>query len=240
MPPAENPGWTLVVPVKTLVAAKTRLSEAAGPHRAALAVAIACDTVEAALRCAAVARVVVVTGDPVAAPALAEVGAHVTGDPEAGLNAALRHGGLEAVRLAPGGPVGALQADLPALRPAELALVLAAAGEFDQSFLPDAAEVGTTFYGVRPGVPFTPGFGGPSRDRHLRRGAKELCLHGVESVRRDVDTPDDLRAALSLGVGPRTAEIAGRLAGAGMPEGVGEPEDAGRPGRESPPGGSLR
>ncbi|GAA2849439.1 2-phospho-L-lactate guanylyltransferase [Streptosporangium fragile] len=211
MPDPDSSDWTLVVPVKTLVAAKTRLSAAAGPHRAALAVAIACDTVAAALRCPLVARVVVVTGDPVAADALAGVGAHVVGDPEAGLNAALRHGAAEAVRLTPGTPVGALQADLPALRPAELARVLAAAAEFDQMFLPDAAEVGTTFYGVRPGLPFRPGFGGRSRDRHLRRGAKELCLDGVDSVRRDVDTPDDLRLALALGVGPRTLVMAERI-----------------------------
>ncbi|MFB9877135.1 2-phospho-L-lactate guanylyltransferase [Planobispora siamensis] len=220
MPPHQSFGWTLVVPVKTLVAAKTRLAEAAGPHRVALAVAIACDTVEAALRCPPVARVVVVTGDPVAADALSGVGAHVVADPEAGLNAALRHGAGEAVRLAPGDAVGALQADLPALRPAELAVVLAAAAEFEQSFLPDAAEVGTTFYGVRPGAAFTPGFGGESRDRHLRRGAKELCLNGVDSVRRDVDTPDDLRAALALGVGPRTLAVAERVGGS--------------PGRETP------
>ncbi|MBB2913849.1 2-phospho-L-lactate guanylyltransferase [Streptosporangium becharense] len=211
MPDPDSSAWSLVVPVKTLVAAKTRLSAAAGPHRAALAVAIACDTVEAALSCAPVVRVVVVTGDPEAAGALAEVGAHVVGDPEAGLNAALRHGAAEAVRLAPGAHVGALQADLPALRPAELALVLTAAAEFDQMFLPDAAEVGTTFYGVRPGVPFTPGFGGRSRERHLRRGAKELCLAGIDSVRRDVDTPDDLRLALALGVGPRTLSAVRRI-----------------------------
>ncbi|MFC3819910.1 2-phospho-L-lactate guanylyltransferase [Planomonospora venezuelensis] len=208
MPPSESPGWTVVVPVKTLVAAKTRLAEAAGPHRAALAVAIACDTVEAALSCARVARVVVVTGDPVAAEALSGVGAHLVADPEAGLNAALRRGAREAVRLAPGDPVGALQADLPSLRPAELARVLAAAEEFDRSFLPDAAEVGTTFYGVRPGSEFAPGFGGQSRERHLRRGAKELCPEGVDSVRRDVDTPGDLRAALALGAGPRTRAVA--------------------------------
>ncbi|WP_371783412.1 2-phospho-L-lactate guanylyltransferase [Streptosporangium subroseum] len=213
MPAPESFTWTLVVPVKTLVAAKTRLSAAAGPHRAALAVAIACDTVEAALSCVLVARVVVVTGDPVAAEALGGVGANVVGDPEAGLNAALRRGAQEAVRLAPADAVGALQADLPALRPAELALVLTAAAEFDQMFLPDAVEVGTTFYGVRPGVPFNPGFGGESRDRHLRRGAKELCLDGIDSVRRDVDTPDDLRVALALGVGPRTLAVVERIGG---------------------------
>jgi 2-phospho-L-lactate guanylyltransferase len=207
----ESSTWTLVVPVKTLVAAKTRLSAAAGPYRAALAVAIACDTVEAALSCTLVARVVVVTGDPVAAAALGEVGAHVVDDPEAGLNAALRRGAQEAVRLAPADAVGALQADLPALRPVELALVLTAAAEFDQMFLPDAVEVGTTFYGVRPGVPFTPGFGGESRDRHLRRGAKELQLDGIDSIRRDVDTPDDLQVALALGVGPRTTAVVAKI-----------------------------
>ncbi|GHH70453.1 2-phospho-L-lactate guanylyltransferase [Streptosporangium violaceochromogenes] len=211
MPAPESFDWTLIVPVKTLIAAKTRLARAAGPHRAELAVAIACDTVEAALRCPGVAGVVVVTGDPVAAEALGAVGARVTGDPEAGLNAALRHGALEAVRLAPGTPVGALQADLPALRPAELARVLAAAAEYDRAFLPDAAEVGTTFYGVGPGVPFVPAFGGESRERHLRRGVKEICPPETASVRRDVDTPDDLRAALALGVGPRTLAVAGRL-----------------------------
>lgn len=215
MPAPRSSSWTLIVPVKTLVAAKTRLSAAAGPHRAALAVAIACDTVEAALSCALVGRVVVVTGDPVASAALGAVGAHVVGDPEAGLNAALRHGAQEAARLAPGDAVGALQADLPALRPEELTRVLTAAAEFDQMFLPDAAEIGTTFYGVRPGVPFTPGFGGRSRERHLRRGAKELRVERAESVRHDVDTPDDLRLALILGVGPRTRAVAELISASG-------------------------
>ncbi|WP_248958173.1 2-phospho-L-lactate guanylyltransferase [Sphaerisporangium perillae] len=202
-----GPGWTLVVPVKTLIAAKTRLAAAAGPHRAALAVAIACDTVAAALACPRVARVVVVTGDPVPAEALAALGAHVVPDPEAGLNAALRFGGAEALRLAPGGPIGALQADLPALRPGELDVALGAARDFDQSFVPDAAEVGTTFYGVRPGVAFRPRFGGESRARHLGGGAKELTPDGIPSVRRDVDTPADLTEALALGVGPHTAAV---------------------------------
>ncbi|MFC4589723.1 2-phospho-L-lactate guanylyltransferase [Sphaerisporangium corydalis] len=202
-----GPGWTIVVPVKTLVAAKTRLAAATGPYRSALAVAIACDTVSAALACRDVARVIVVTGDPVPAQALAALGAHVVPDPDAGLNAALRSGGAEAVRLAPDGPVGALQADLPALRPAELGVALASAADFDQSFVPDAAEIGTTFYGVRPGVAFRPRFGGESRARHLGGGAKELTPDGIPSMRCDVDTPADLERALALGVGPRTAEV---------------------------------
>ncbi|MFC0550148.1 2-phospho-L-lactate guanylyltransferase [Planotetraspora thailandica] len=201
--------WSIVVPVKTLIRAKTRLAGAAGPYRAALAVAVASDTVSAALRCARVARVVVVTADPVPAERLAELGAHVVDDPDKGLNTALRVGAAEAVRLAPGDAVGALQADLPALRPEELDKVLEAALGFEESFVPDAADVGTTFYGVSPGVEFRPRFGGESRARHLSGGAKELTVEGIPSVRRDVDTIDDLRQAMSLGLGPHTLPLAG-------------------------------
>ncbi|MEV4891354.1 2-phospho-L-lactate guanylyltransferase [Nonomuraea sp. NPDC055795] len=199
--------WSLVIPVKTLVAAKTRLAAATGPHRTRLAVAVACDTVSAALSCPLVARVVVVTADPAAAGPLGALGAEVVHDPDRGLNTALRTGAAHAVRLAPHEPVGALQADLPTLRPLELAAVLTAAADHDQSFVPDALDVGTTFYGVRPGVPFTPRFGGESRAKHLAGGAKELELTGIDSVRRDVDTPDDLRAAIELGLGRHTAAV---------------------------------
>lgn len=208
--------WSLVVPVKTLVAAKTRLAAATGPYRTRLAVAIASDTVSAALSCPAVARVIVVTSDPAAAGPLAALGADVVHDPDKGLNAALRTGAAHAVRLAPHDAVGALQADLPALLPAELGIVLEAALEFDQSFVPDGHEVGTTFYGVRPGIPFLPGFGGESRARHLARGAKELTLDGIDTVRRDVDTPDDLRAALALGLGRHSAAVVSEFLGADL------------------------
>ncbi|MFI7635807.1 2-phospho-L-lactate guanylyltransferase [Nonomuraea sp. NPDC049400] len=203
--------WSLVIPVKTLVAAKTRLAAATGPHRIRLAVAVASDTVAAALSCAQVARVIVVTADPAAAGPLGALGAEVVPDPDRGLNTALRTGAAHAVRVAPGDAVGALQADLPALRSSELGVALSAAAELDQAFVPDALDVGTTFYGVRPGMPFTPRFGGESRAKHLAVGAKELCLPGIESVRRDVDTPDDLRAAIALGLGPHTAAVVSEL-----------------------------
>lgn len=44
----------------------------------------------------------------------------------------------------------------------------------------------------------------------------ELSLDAVDSVRQDVDTGNDLRAALALGVGPRTAAMATRLLIAGL------------------------
>jgi 2-phospho-L-lactate guanylyltransferase len=104
--------------------------------------------------------------------------------------------------------VGALSADLPALRPAELDRVLEAAAAAPNAFVPDAAGIGTTLYTARPGADFSPRFGTDSRARHRESGARELALDDVPSVRRDVDTIEDLRVALELGVGPHTASVA--------------------------------
>ncbi|MEV3922202.1 2-phospho-L-lactate guanylyltransferase [Actinomadura coerulea] len=216
-PPARSHGkpplrWSLVVPVKVLARAKTRMSAAAGPHREALALAVAADTVAAALRCDRVRDVIVVTDDPLPAAELAALGARIVADvPDAGLNPALVYGAGRGRELAADAGVGALSADLPALRPQELARVLDAAGAVPEAFVPDAAGIGTTLYTARPGVPFSPAFGGGSRTAHRARGAREILLPGTDSVRRDVDTPDDLRAALALGAGPRTTAVASRL-----------------------------
>ncbi|QGV78297.1 2-phospho-L-lactate guanylyltransferase [Streptomyces ficellus] len=200
--------WSLVVPLKPLARAKSRLAGAVGAlARPRLALAFAQDTVAAALACPAVRDVSVVTDDPVAALTLGALGARIVPDvPGAGLNAAMAHG-AEAVRARrPGAPVATLNADLPALRPAELTRVLAVASEFRRAFLADAADIGTTLLSAGPGTELRPAFGGASRRRHLLSGAVEIRLADVPSVRRDVDTGDDLRAALELGVGPRTAE----------------------------------
>jgi 2-phospho-L-lactate guanylyltransferase len=212
MPRTHRLTWTLVVPVKPLARAKSRLSGPAGPHRERLALAIATDTVSAVLRSSRVQGVVVVTDDPVAAPELAALGAVIVPDvPDSGLNPALVHGAAEARRRAPEGAVGALSADLPALRPDELDRVLAAAAEAPNAFVPDAAGIGTTLYTARPGAEFVPAFGTDSRARHREGGAHELALDDVPSVRRDVDTIEDLRIALDLGVGPHTASVAALL-----------------------------
>ncbi|MFG1999290.1 2-phospho-L-lactate guanylyltransferase [Spirillospora sp. NPDC048911] len=204
--------WSLVVPVKVLARAKTRLAAAAGPHREGLALAVATDTVAAALRCDRVHSVIVVTDDPLPAAELAALGATVIADePDAGLNPALVHGGRHSRAVAPHTGVGAMSADLPALRPGELDRVLDAAATAPAAFVPDAAGIGTTLYTARPGVPFAPAFGGDSRIAHRARGAVELALDDIDSVRRDVDTLDDLKIALSLGAGPRTTAVADLL-----------------------------
>lgn len=201
--------WSLVVPLKPLAVAKSRLAPIAGAVRPALALAFALDTVSAALRCAGVADVTVVTDDPVAGAEVAALGAFVVADaPAAGLNAALRHGAERVRKRQAGAAVGALNGDLPALRPAELAAVLREAARLPgRAFLADAAGVGTTLLTASPGVPLSPGFGGSSRARHLASGAREIALPDVESVRRDVDTGADLDRARALGVGPHTARL---------------------------------
>ncbi|QIQ06788.1 2-phospho-L-lactate guanylyltransferase [Streptomyces liangshanensis] len=197
----------MVVPLKPLRLAKSRLAGAMGSAlRPRLALAFAQDTVAAALACPAVRDVVVVTDDPTAGAELAALGARVVPDaPAAGLNAALAHGAAVVRAADPRAPVAALNADLPALRPAELARVLGAARAFPRAFLADAAGIGTTLLAAAPGAELNPAFGGPSRARHLSSGAVEIPLTGVDSVRRDVDTGADLLAAAELGLGPRTA-----------------------------------
>ncbi|MGP3774480.1 2-phospho-L-lactate guanylyltransferase [Streptomyces sp. SDT5-1] len=205
--------WTLVIPLKPLVRAKSRLAPTAGDAvRPGLALAFAQDTVAAAGACAEVRDVVVVTDDARAGRELAALGARIVPDsPQAGLNAALAHGAAAVRSACPQAPVAALNADLPALRPAELARVLASAAVFPRAFLPDAAGIGTTLLSAAPGTELLPAFGGASRARHTASGAAELPGEGVDSVRQDVDTGDDLRAALALGVGPHTARAAAGL-----------------------------
>ena len=222
-------GWTVLLPVKVLAQAKSRLAVLAGERRHEIALAVAADTVSAVVACSEVARVIVVTSDPVAGPRLLSLGALVI--PEAPrsdtrrasprpnpdgsqhqLNAALIGGAAVASRRWPGTGLAALTADLPALRPAELAKALRAASKTGgAAFVPDAAGLGTTMYAVVPGVEFRPMYGGASRARHAAGGATELALGGIAGLRQDVDTPDDLRAAVALGVGPRTAEVAAEL-----------------------------
>ncbi|MCQ9129378.1 2-phospho-L-lactate guanylyltransferase [Streptomyces hilarionis] len=205
--------WSLVIPLKPLALAKSRLADTAGDGlRPGLALAFAEDTVAAALASPDVRDVAVVTDDALASRILAALGARIVPDePRAGLNAALAHGAAAVRAFRPDSPLAALNADLPALRPAELARVLAAAAEFPRAFLPDAAAVGTTLLTAAPGHALRPAFGADSRARHQAGGAEELRLDAVDSVRQDVDTGEDLRAALALGVGSRTAAAAARL-----------------------------
>jgi 2-phospho-L-lactate guanylyltransferase len=196
--------WAVVVPVKELAVAKTRLALPPG-RRADLALAMACDVVAAAVACDAVDGVLVVTNDLRAAAALAPLGARVVADAaDAGLNPALADGARYARTLWPRAGVAALASDLPCAVPGELADALGAAAAFPMAVLADARGSGTTLLTARPGADLLPRYGAASRAAHAGAGATLLPLRRWPSLERDVDTPDDLAAALLLGVGPTT------------------------------------
>jgi 2-phospho-L-lactate/phosphoenolpyruvate guanylyltransferase len=204
--------WSVVVPVKRLDAAKSRLRGALEkvPHET-LALSLARDTVSAVLACTLVRQVLVVTSDRTAGAALRALGALVVPEPPCpGLNPAFAHG----ASLVDDGWVAALTADLPALRSDELAAALSVAAETPvRRFVADASGTGTVLLTSPPGVPLDPRFGTDSAAAHAASGAAPL-VGDWPTLRRDVDAPADLHAAAALGLGQHTAAL---LAGALRP-----------------------
>ena len=215
----------LVVPVKQLPAAKSRLRGAADgglgepAAHARLALALAHDTVAAVRGCPAVRHLLAVSPDPAVAAELAAVGVEVVPDGRVtGLNAAFRRGAAVLRRRDPDAVVGALQADLPALRPDELCAALDEAlrlfaddAAVTRAFCADAEGSGTTLLLAAPGTPLDPRFGADSAARHAASGAGALTGE-LAGLRRDVDTIDDLRGAADLGLGVHTRAVLTRSA----------------------------
>lgn len=204
-------GWSVVMPVKPLAEAKTRLTVA---ERGRLVLAMALDTACAARAAAGVSRVIVVSNDPTVRRAVEAQGCVCLPDePASGLNPALRRGADWARAQAPGDGVAALTADLPALRGGQLAMALAVGATSRASVVADRHGAGTTLYAAGPTAEFEPAFGPDSFRRHVASGAVAVLAGAGElaGLRHDVDTLDDLRAALPLGLGPRTAALIERV-----------------------------
>ena len=205
--------WSIVIPVKVLARAKTRMSGLDDSDREALALAMAADTVAAAVGCPPVGGVLVVSDDPMVRAQASAMGAEVTADPSTvGLNGALVAGAELAARRWPGSGLAALTADLPALTSGALEAALTAASAVGQAFVADAAGSGTTLYAASPGARFSPRFGQRSSDRHRQAGAAEIDLPGLDGLKRDVDTLADLQDAAKIGLGTRSAAIEASLA----------------------------
>lgn len=202
----------VIIAVKLLTAAKTRLAPllSAGA-REEVVLAMLVDTITAATACRAVGSVTVVTPDPVAARVVTGLGAAAvldptpTGHPDP-LNNALTV--AETQIRTDVTNVAVLQGDLPALRPDELAEAIAAAHPHGRSFIADRHRTGTAAL-FAFGVPLNPRFGSDSARHHADSGAVELS-GGWPGLRCDIDTPEDLSAALTLGVGSATADVLSR------------------------------
>ncbi|HEY2167563.1 MAG TPA: 2-phospho-L-lactate guanylyltransferase [Jatrophihabitantaceae bacterium] len=191
--------WTVVIPVKSPVRAKSRLDPAGIPGtHPRLVQALRADTVAAARAAEGVARVVAVVDEPGVDAGDADL---VLVQTTPGLNAALREAWRACALRWPEDGVAALVADLPALRPLELALALAQAADTPLGYVADSPASGTTLLTARPGAELRPCFGLGSAARHARVAT---ALTGGAGLRQDVDTEADLRVALALGVGEHT------------------------------------
>jgi len=201
-------GIDLIVPMKRPAEGKSRLRGAVVPERhAELVLALAYDTLSAATSADGIRRVLVVAADPASVADLTELGVEIVPErSRGGLNAALRYGEELLRRDTPSGLVGALQADLPALRTEDLTAALAeAAGR--RAFVADRQGTGTTLLLAGTG-PLEPRFGEGSARAHTASGATPLTI-APESLRADVDTADDLAHVRTLGVGKRSSTLLG-------------------------------
>lgn len=196
----------VIIAVKRLVAAKTRLSpvfEAATREQVVLAMLI--DTITAARAVSAVRSITVVTPDDTASAAARELGADVlrdttpATDPDP-LNTAVRFA-WSAVSKHTANTV-VLQGDLPALQTHELTEALAQAQSHRRSFVADRHGSGTAAL-FAFGVALDPLLGRDSARRHRDSGAVELT-GAWPGLRCDIDTIEDLQSAQVVGVGAAT------------------------------------
>lgn len=203
-----------VVALKPSATAKSRLDLPLA-LRQRLARSMALDTLAALTEI--VAALIVVSDDPTLRATLSDAGMRADTLPEphpGGMNRALtsgderlRESGLQRVL----GCVG----DLPALRPASIRTIIAAANDHHplvpaRHFVPDSSGYGTTML-LATQSPLDPHFGAASAAAHRASGAIELTdamLHcPVPEARADVDVISDLDTVLRLGPGRATTAV---------------------------------
>ncbi|BBZ14638.1 2-phospho-L-lactate guanylyltransferase [Mycobacterium branderi] len=201
----------MIIAVKRLAAAKTRLAPVFSARtRESVVLAMLVDTLTAAKPVTSLRSITVITPDDAAAAAAAEAGAEVLFDPTPDghgdpLNNAIAAAERAVAAVTPN--IVVLQGDLPALQTQELAEAIGAARGYRRSFVADRLGTGTAAL-CAFGAPLDPQFGPDSAARHRRSGAIELT-GAWPGLRCDIDTPDDLKVARQLGVGPTTARAIG-------------------------------
>lgn len=201
----------VVMAVKALDRAKSRLAGGlSAQQRARLVLAMLADTIRAARAVASIASITVVTPDSRVAHCAQRLGAEMCREPTSeghhDLNTALGAGAWQVRHADPHATMLLLQADLPALRPAELSEMLGAAQSCARAFVSDAAGRGTTALVTHAPLPIEPLFGPNSAARHRAAGATELP-GAWPGLRVDVDTAADLQHVHALGTGPDTQAL---------------------------------
>lgn len=194
-------GWTAIVPLNLGRDRKTRLAGRIRPDvREALVEAMAWHVLHSILMSASVSEIKILS--PVR-PDIRQ--ADWLCDRGKGLNAELAH-------VFAAGRTCVIHADLPLLRPDDVAALVEAADRAGSAIASDRAGTGTNALAIVRAAPFHPAFGPDSLDRH------RILLPDADHVRRaglftDVDTPDDLDAATFAGARPLQAFAARGLFG---------------------------
>ena len=212
--PQDPPRWTILVPVRGGGSGKSRLRRIeerplTPAERVEVALAMARDTVAAAVG-AGLGPVVVVTADREVAAMARSCGAAVHEDRGRGLNSELS---AAAAAAEPSMGVCALLGDLPALTSESFAAALEATAEAPLgAFVPDHEGTGTALVAAGPGavvhLPFR--FGPASARRHEEAGLRVVGTD-LAPVRCDVDTTEAWDLALDLGLGPATSALRAAL-----------------------------
>lgn len=190
-----------MIPLKATTRGKSRLGLPDVP-RAALALAMARDTIAAVLDAGPVSSVVVVTEDRHDAAALVADGVQVVVTDVRGLNESLLAAAGWLAAAGRPGPVAVLPGDLPFLTSDDLSAALSAAGG-SAGVVADADGTGTTLLVAPSAAQLRPLFGIGSYRRHLDDGAVALVVAGDSSLHRDVDVLADLLESLP-GAAPGT------------------------------------
>lgn len=200
-PGVDVDAWTLLVPVKPLDLAKTRLAPAVGRSgRRSLVLAMAVDVLTACADTPGVSDVRVLTSDPEVRGLARRLGLVAVPDPEptgGESGAEPLNRALEAALADVDGAVGVVTADLPELRPATLGRILHEAAHHRHSVVPDHLGAGTTMaFWTASAADREPLFGADSAARFRLEGGA-VSLAGIDpsgGSGRDVDTPEDLAA----------------------------------------------
>jgi 2-phospho-L-lactate guanylyltransferase len=206
--PSKHRLWTVLVPFKGGSSAKSRLGLGGplGPafdehSRRRLANAFFADTVAAISASPQVGNLIAIAPEfPVpTGPCVQRVQ-----DPGRGLNAAIREGVRYARLHQPDQAIAIVTSDLPALTPEDFGFALALAERHPLTVVPDYQGSGTTMVTALPNAGLAPLFGPGSCRRHAWAGHVVLAVPQRSTLRRDVDTPKDLAAAVLEGVGHHT------------------------------------
>jgi|FaiFalDrversion2_1042247.scaffolds.fasta_scaffold01369_2 2-phospho-L-lactate guanylyltransferase len=186
----------VVIPVKPLSRAKSRMASRFTPEERAQLVLWMLDRVLRSCARAGLSEIYVVGGDERVARCAEPHGAHLVPEMGCGLNETLEH----ALALVRGeGACLVLAADLPRLTPEDLQELVRPWLQRGAAALAPAHDGGTNALLLPPAAPFSPAFGPQSARAHrtqLRAAGWDVEEIRTPGLMHDVDEPEDLTEAV--------------------------------------------